>query len=158
MILIKAADALELAMNIETNGEAFYRAVAGKVTDAAARALFEDLAHQETLHFAIFERLSRTLSGSPLMSAEAWDEYQNYLQATVQSALFEGPDRALAAADQAADEAQAITMAIGFEKETLLFFYHLGDLVSDRDRKTIAKIIAEEKSHVRRLAAMPRQD
>ena len=45
-------------------------------------------------------------------------------------------------------------MAMGFEKETLLFFYNLRDLVSDRNQKTIDRIIAEEKSHLRRLAKM----
>lgn len=45
-------------------------------------------------------------------------------------------------------------MAMGFEKETLLFFYNLRDLVTDRDRETISRIIDEEKSHVRRLAGM----
>ena len=158
MVFVKAADALELAMNIETNGETFYRAVAGKTADPAVRALFEDLAVQETKHYAVFAKLSKGMIGSPLMTAEAWDEYQNYLQATVQSALFEGSDRALAAAEEAADEKEAIKMAIGFEKETLLFFYNLSDLVSDRDKKTIARIIAEEKSHVRRLAALLRAD
>jgi rubrerythrin len=72
----------------------------------------------------------------------------------VQSSLFEGPERALAAAEEAQDEKEAIQMAIGFEKETLLFFYNLRDLVTDRDQKTIDRIIAEEKSHVRRLAGM----
>jgi len=61
---------------------------------------------------------------------------------------------ALAAADQAQDEKEAIHMAMGFEKETLLFFYNLRDLVPDRQQKTIQRIIDEEKKHVRRLAAM----
>ena len=158
MVFVKANDALELAMNIETNGEAFYRAVSAKTADTAVRALFEDLAVQETKHYAVFEQLSKGMIGSPLMTAEAWDEYQNYLQATVQSALFESSDRALAAAEEAADESEAIQMAIGFEKETLLFFYNLNDLVSERDQKTVAKIIAEEKSHIRRLAGLLRAD
>lgn len=158
MAFVQAADALELAMEIETNGGAFYKAVAEKARTGEVQALFEDLADQETKHYAVFKKLSQTMAGSPLMTAAEWDDYQSYLQATVQSALFEGPDRALAAAEQAADEKDAIQMAIGFEKETLLFFYNLGDLVSDHDQKTIRRIIAEEKSHVQRLARMLRSD
>jgi rubrerythrin len=153
---IQAADALELAMNIETNGEAFYKAVARKAGNDDVRAMFEDLAVQETRHYAIFQKLSQATAGNPLMTAVQWDEYQDYLQATVRSSLFEGPDRALAAAEEVADEQEAIQMAIGFEKETLLFFYNLNDLVSDRDRKTVRRIIDEEKSHVQRLAKMLR--
>lgn len=158
MAFLQAADALELAMNIETNGEAFYKAVAAKSGDDNVKGLFEELAVQETRHYAVFKKLSQTLSGTELMTATAWDEYQQYLQATVQSSLFEGPDRALASAEEAADEQEAIRMAIGFEKETLLFFYNLSDLVSERNRKTVQQIINEEKSHVRRLAGLLRAD
>ena len=154
MVFFQAADALELAMGIETNGEAFYRAVSDKAQVAEIKALFEDLAEQEVKHYAVFKKLSQAFKGKLLMSAEAWDDYQAYLQATVQSALFEGPDRALVAADQAQDEKEAIQMAMGFEKETLLFFYNLRDLVSDRDQTTIDRIITEEKSHLQRLAKM----
>lgn len=156
MAFIQAEDALELAMNIETNGEAFYKAVAAKAGNSDVQAMFEDLAVQETRHYAVFHKLSEATAGNPLMTAAQWDEYQDYLQATVQSSLFEGPDRALAAAEKVADEQEAIQMAIGFEKETLLFFYNLSDLVSERDRKTVQRIIDEEKSHVQRLAKMLR--
>jgi rubrerythrin len=156
LAFVQAADALELAMNIETNGEAFYKAVASKADSSDVQAMFEDLAVQETRHYAVFKKLSQAMAGHALMTAVAWDEYQDYLQATVQSSLFEGPDRALAAAEQVTDEGEAIRMAIGFEKETLLFFYNLSDLVSEHDRKTVQRIIDEEKSHVQRLAKMLR--
>jgi rubrerythrin len=89
-----------------------------------------------------------------MMTTEEWDEYQAYLEATVQSALFEGPDRALVAAEEAKDEGEAVRMAMGFEKETMLFFYNLRDIVSDADQQIIDRIIAEEKAHLRRLAGM----
>ncbi|MFN2154159.1 MAG: ferritin family protein, partial [Anaerolineae bacterium] len=59
MAFIQAADALELAMNIETNGEAFYKAVANKAGNDDVRAMFEDLAVQETRHYAVFHKLSQ---------------------------------------------------------------------------------------------------
>ena len=62
--------------------------------------------------------------------------------------------KALAAADVVADEKEAIRMAMGFEKETILFFYTLRDLVTGGQQEMIGKIIAEEKLHLRRLAGM----
>ena len=90
----------------------------------------------------------------PLMSGEEWECYVGYLSATVQSSLFEGPDKALAAAEQVTDEKEAVRMGIGFEKETLLFFYDMRDIVYEADRVSIDKVVAEEKPHIRRLAAM----
>jgi len=45
-------------------------------------------------------------------------------------------------------------MAIRFEKETMLFFHDLYDVVPEADKETIGKVIDEEKRHVRRLARM----
>jgi rubrerythrin len=154
MAFLQAADAIEMAMGIEKNGEAFYRAVAQKAQTSQVRALFEDLAEQEVKHYAAFQKLTKEIGDALLMSSEDWEQYQGYLQATVQSALFQGPDRALAAAEEAADEKQALNMAIGFEKETILFFYNLRDVVTGGKQELIGRIIEQEKSHVRRLAGM----
>jgi len=43
---------------------------------------------------------------------------------------------------------------MGFEKDTLLFFYDLREMVSEAERGTISNIITEEKAHLRRLARM----
>jgi rubrerythrin len=77
-----------------------------------------------------------------------------YLQATIQSAFFQGSDKALSLADQVTDEKQALQMAMDFEKETMLFFYDLRDKISDKDRAVVERIIAEERMHVKRLAEM----
>jgi rubrerythrin len=43
-------------------------------------------------------------------------------------------------------------MALGFEKDTLLFFYDLREMVSEAEQKAVTGIIREEKTHLRRLA------
>ena len=154
MAFLQAADAVEMAMGIETSGEAFYRAVAKKAQTLEVRVLFEDLADQEVRHYAAFEKLGKELGDALLMGQEEWEQYQEYLQATVQSALFEGPEKALAAAETVTDEKEAVRMAMGFEKETILFFYNVRDVVTGGKQAIIDRIIAEEKSHVRRLAGM----
>jgi rubrerythrin len=60
----------------------------------------------------------------------------------------------LTLAKQAEDRETAVRAAMGFEKDTLLFFYDLRDMVSEKDRKTISAVIREEKKHLRRLAGM----
>jgi rubrerythrin len=98
--------------------------------------------------------MAQLVNDRPLMSDQDWDEYIRYLSTTVQSALFEGPDKALAVAEKVADEKEAVRMAMGFEKETLLFFYDLRDAVRGEHREFVDKIVAEEKTHLRRLADM----
>jgi rubrerythrin len=152
--LLKAADVLELAMGLEQSGEVFYRAVAEKTTMPQVKTLFSDLAEQEVLHYAAFAKLSKALRNRPLLLPDEWDQYQDYLQATVQSAFFEGPDKALAAAKRVQSEKEALGMAMGFEKETMLFFHDLRDMASVADQEVITRIIEEEKRHLRRLAGL----
>jgi rubrerythrin len=158
MALFQAADIVELAMQVEKSGEAFYRAVAAKVQSQKTRDLFEYLADQEVIHYKVFSRLSQTVQENPFMTDEEWELYMEYLNGTVQSAFFEGADKALALAETVTDERQAINMAIGFEKETLLFFYDLRDHIPDGDRPYVSKIVDEEKRHIRRLVGMLAED
>jgi rubrerythrin len=154
MGFLVASDIVDLAMQLEQNGERYYRAVAKKTNSPRTRALFEDLADQEVKHYKVFGKLAQSVQDRPLMSDQEWDEYMRYLSTTVQSAFFEGPDKALAIADKMANEKEAIRMAMGFEKETLLFFYDLRDVVRGEHREFVDKIVAEEKTHLRRLADM----
>lgn len=151
MALFTAAEALKMAMEIEKNGEVFYSAVAARATDASVKALFEDLAAQERGHYLAFQKMAETVSGAPQPLTE-YDEYQVYLRAALDSALFAGPDKALAMARQAQDRLTALRTAIGFEKDTLLFFYDLREMAGAVEHKTVSGIIQEEKQHLRRLA------
>jgi rubrerythrin len=141
-------------MELEKSGEAFYRAVAQKADSPEVRALFEDLADQEVIHYKVFSRLFQAIQSKPFMTDDEWDLYQDYLESTVQSAFFEGYDKALSVAEEVKGEQEALKMAIRFEKETMLFFHDLYDVVPEADKETIGKVIAEEKRHVRRLARM----
>jgi rubrerythrin len=116
--------------------------------------LFTDLAEQEVIHYRIFSKLFQAVKNKPIMTDDEWDMYQDYLEATVQSAFFEGVDKALSVAGEVTNEQEALRMAIRFEKETMLFFHDLYDVVPPDDKGTIEKVIAEEKRHVRRLAGM----
>ena len=58
----EAADILDLAMQVEQSGEAFYRAVAAKSGSPELKSLFTDLAEQEVIHYATFRVLERRTS------------------------------------------------------------------------------------------------
>jgi rubrerythrin len=154
MAVFTAGEALEMAMEIEKNGEVYYNAVAEKATDAEAKALFEDLAVQEQAHYKVFEKMLGGVKAAPPLPGEEYDQYQAYLQAALSHALFEGPDKAMALAKQATNQEEALIAALNFEKDTLLFFHDLREMVSEADKQAIAGIINEERKHVRRLAGL----
>ena len=57
-------------------------------------------------------------------------------------------------AKEAEDRETALRAALGFEKDTLLFFYDLREMVGEADQEAVSGIIREEKKHLRRLASM----
>ncbi|MEA3340560.1 MAG: ferritin family protein [Chloroflexota bacterium] len=154
MAVFTAAEALEMALEIEKNGEVFYNEAAAKSADPEVKALFEDLASQERGHYKIFQKMLGDVKPAPELPAAEYDQYQDYLQVALENALFAGPEKALSLARQAEDRETALRAAMGFEKDTLLFFYDLRDMVVEADRGAISNIIREEKKHLRRLARM----
>ncbi len=154
MAVFTAAEAINMALRIEENGEAFYKGLAAKFQDPAVKAVLEDLAVQERRHYHAFMKLSGYVMEPPTHSVQEWEEYTQYLQVAVDNALFAGPDKALALADSIADAKEALRMALGFEKDTLLFYYDLRELMREADRALVGEIIREEKAHVRRLAGL----
>ncbi len=154
MAVFNAAQALEMAQEIEKNGEVYYNAVAAKQTAADVKALFEDLAAQERIHYRVFTEMLGAVGPAPELPAAEYDQYDAYLKVALDNALFAGPDKALALASQAQDVETAVRGALGFEKDTLLFFYDLREMVGAKDREAVTRIINEEKTHVRRLARM----
>lgn len=154
MAVLTAAEALRWALEIEKNGEVFYNNVAAKSADPEVKALFEDLAAQERGHYQVFQKMLERVKPDPDLSTVEYDEYQTYLQVALDSALFAGPDKGLTLAKQAQDLETALRAAMSFEKDTLLFFYDLREMVSETQQGTISDIITEEKTHLRRLAKM----
>jgi rubrerythrin/rubredoxin len=152
MAMFTAHDALEMAMTIEKNGRAFYTAAAAKMAQPGLKRLFEELAIQEERHYAAYQSLAARPSSSVDTPIEEYDEYQVYLQGAMDSAMITEPDKALAIVERATDPQTILQAALGFEKDSLLFFYDLRDMVDEADRETVQAIIQEEKAHVRRLS------
>lgn len=154
MTTFSAAEALEAAMEIETNGEAFYNAIVEKNPESETAELFRDLAAQERRHYAVFRQMLGRVSSGPDIPDPEYAQYMMYMRVALDRALFSGEDKTLLLAKEANDVDSALRAALGFEKDTLLFFYDLREMVSERDRDSITRIIREEKTHVRRLAGM----
>jgi rubrerythrin len=156
MAFLTAAEALKWAMEIEENGEAFYNTVAARSADPQVKALFEDLAVQERGHYQVFQGMLEKVKPEPDLSSVGvqYDDYEYYLQAALANALFAGQDKGLTLAKKAQDRETALQAAMGFEKDTLLFFYDLREMVSEAERGAISDVILEEKAHLHRLAKM----
>lgn len=137
-------EGVEQAVQTEKLGYQFYRSMAGKFKENKDLVkLFELLADKEVLHEKRFSELKEAVKDTTIENSE---EVALYMKAIVQSEFFLGKNKSLPELDHVKTVADAVKFAIGFEKETLLYFYEIRNIVSDK--KTIDAIIDEERSHI----------
>ena len=153
MATLSAQTVLQWAMEIERNGEAFYRTVAASSQDREVRNLLQDLAHQEQRHYRTFERMLTRAPAAP--ESEASEEDRLYLETALAGALI-GPDKGMERARQAQTEEEAVRAAMAFEKDTLLFFYELAETVPESQVAAVRAVIDEERDHLRQLTRVLR--
>jgi rubrerythrin len=154
-----ADDVFGMAVRIEENGKAFYSGAAEKTKDPGAKKLFEDLAAMEEGHVASFKSLRSRLAGS-FPSDAIWDPEglaESYLQVTADTHVF-----TLEAADsrlkQIKTPVEVIDVALQFEKDSVLFFLGMKDVLPDSQGKgEIDVLIQAEKEHIQMLSRARRQ-
>jgi rubrerythrin len=151
--LLTGDEVIEIAVRLEENGEVFYNTAAENATTPGVKALFRDLAMQEQYHRRAFQQMGRDVVELAL-SPEQFDQFQAYTGALLQQSFFAQPESALNLASGAEDERAALKAALDFEKEAMLFFHELEDVVKGPGRETVARIVLEEKQHVQRLSGM----
>ena len=131
----------------------FYSAAAEKAPTADVKALFKDLAVQERYHRRAFQQMGRGVVELAL-SPEQWDQFQAYTGALLRQSFFDKAEGALSQAVEAIDEQDALQAALGFEKETLLFFHELRNVVRGPAQQAVDRIVEEERRHIQRLSGM----
>ncbi len=147
------AEVVEIAVQIESCGEAFYEEAQSQARSQKAKEIFSYLRDEERRHAKIFEEM---LSGIGDIEA-SWrhdEEYQGYMHALAENRVFPSPEAARDIVRNLTDDESAVRYALGFEKDTILFFHELRSLVREKDQSVIDELIAEERRHIRTLNGM----
>jgi rubrerythrin len=143
------SEVIEQAVQTEKLGYQFYTTMADRFkADEDLKKLFEKLAAKEQVHEKRFSEL-KEISGTP--EPEGWEEASQYLRAIVESEFFLGSHKSLPDLKNVNTVGAAVNFALGFEKETLLYFHTIRDAVKEKD--VVDEIINEEKSHIMWLNA-----
>jgi rubrerythrin len=150
-MMLSSEEVFSLAMEIEKSGHAYYSTIADSAEFANVSELFTFLAEQEIAHYRYFEKLKET-APELVVDAEEWEQTSEYIRATTESRFFIGKDRAIQLAKSATTAIEAVDYAIGFEKDTLLYFFELHNVSPPESKKSAMEIVEEEKRHVKMLS------
>ena len=159
-ISFNADEVFEMGMDIEQNGEAYYRKAAELTEDPEVKKIFDDLMTAEQQHYETFKKLRENLPAkdtTPLVSDPDDQEYL-YLDALVKSRLFNNVREAEEAVSKASGPIETLKGALIFEKDTILFFTEMkGRTREDLGKNEIDRLIAEEREHVIWISGMIRK-
>ena len=154
-----AGEVFKIALKIEDNGHLFYETAAAKPFPQEIVALFKDLSKEELAHKAIFTALMNKLPAQTTAST-VWDpdnELDKYLKMMADEHVFNKDAQAIVdSVNNISSPADAIRMAMGFERDTIVFFLELQSAAEkyDDSKNEIKKLVDEERKHLARLLGM----
>ena len=150
-----AAEVFDIAINIEENGKLFYDRSREIIKDQEVKKLFEELAQEEVKHKEKFQTLKSQLPASAASGAvfDPNHELDLYIKMMADQHVFvsgSALDEQLSHIKTAAD---ALKLAIQFEKDSVLFFLTMQDATcDDKGRDLIQLLVKEEQEHLKRLS------
>ena len=159
-----ADEVFKMAEQIERNGVRFYHEAAENISDASARPLFLDLAAMEAEHEKVFASMRADLPDEEREPTvfDPEGEAALYLRALADLQVFDKeaeedfiPSEDLPEKDRIR---KILRAAIGLEKESIVFYLGMKELVPAKSGKDkIDKIIREEMGHIRLLSGLQKK-
>ncbi|MBA7637933.1 hypothetical protein ES703_45582 [subsurface metagenome] len=155
-ISFSTIELINIAIGIERMGIAFYDVMTKSTENAVTRDVFQYLANMEREHIQIFQGMLAEADKYQIPETYT-EEYASYLQTLVDSAVFSDDMVTSEMATQADSDIKALELAIGAEKDSILFYYGMKEIMPQRAQPMVNNIITEEKSHLRQLSELKRK-
>ena len=149
-----ADEIFEMAIKIEENGAAFYKKAANLQKEEANKVFLNQLAKMEDNHKTSFERMRKELSEMEKSGTvfDPQDELGLYLAAMADAHGGEGDPKVADSLTENQPMRDILNIAIGLEKESILFYLGLKDLLPPKyGQDKVDDIIKEEKKHIAQL-------
>lgn len=150
-IFFNADEIFQIGLQIESNGKAFYAAVAQNSSDPMVKELFESLSKWESEHVQLFEGLRQGLPEAARRggSFDPGQELLQYIEATADSHVFLKNRDVNSLASRCRSALEALELAISFEKDSVVFYTTMKRVTPEEfGRKEIDRLIDEEIGHI----------
>lgn len=156
MVRFTLQDLFEIALNMEKNGELFYRRVAEKCSRGDLRKLLHTLADMEVAHRELFSRMQKSVPAhlhELVFEIKDPGEYL-YFQNLLQTKTMPMP-RIDSLIEANPPEEDLIRYALDREKDSVIFYHTMKEFISPSEgAQQIDGIIREEVKHVQILSSV----
>jgi rubrerythrin len=154
--IFRAAEILDMAIQIENQGIAFYDACMKMMDAAELKEVFAFLTEQEHAHLDVFNEMKKDLIDVSLPESFA-GEYESHVAAFVRDKVFSTPGAGAEKARSLSDARAILDWAVGFEQASIEFYKLIEDHVRASDKSDIEQIIREEQRHIELLRELKRK-
>ena len=156
-IAFSVSELIDIAIGIERRGITFDDVMAKSTDNEIAGRVFQGLADMEREHIQIFQDMLGEADKYKLLESSNEEEYAGYLQALVDSSVFTDEMVTSEVVTRADTDIEALELAIGAEKDSILFYYEMRDIMPQQTHSAINRIITEEKSHLGELSELKKK-
>ena len=153
--LLAVKEILEFAVYIEQRGYEFYVGAMKKFSEARITELFQYLADEEFKHEEFFKKLLEQSGG--VRGGSRDPEYQAYMHEFCKAHSLADREATTARLAQASSLEEVLEMAMGFEKDSIIFFSELKGIYTKGNYAAVDKIIHEEMGHLRKIFQIKRE-
>jgi len=147
---------IEMAIQIETTGAAFYKRLRELADSDEAKELFGHLEEEEYEHIKDFKAiLEKSLARPDKLGYSTNEEDLLYLRAFASRRIFASPEDAVSKAENLDNVIEAIDLALDFEIRSAGFYREMAGLIeSPDDRASVSELEKQEKKHAAYLYRM----
>jgi len=142
-----ADEVLEMAVELERRGIAFYENLSKKTSDQKSREIFIFLSEEEKKHLEYFQNTKDDLNTQIDFVPDTMDETVNYLGSLIENGVLgkvlQGID--LTQGDNSVEKALEVGMQV--EKESVRFYESMEVMIPENKKEWLKKVVQEEKKH-----------
>jgi rubrerythrin len=149
--LLSLHEILDMAHEVELNGEILYRRAADMVMNHRSRKMFVELADLEAEHAETFLKMRQELPGRSAIDPDA--QTRQHMRAFAAGHIFDRNADPVELLKQVHGIEGILKLAIQVEKDTVIFYIGFQDLLRSADSEDrLEKIIHEEMAHIYKLS------
>jgi rubrerythrin len=145
------SEVLQMAVELEKKGKAFYDGVVAAMKDARVKDIFQFLADEEVRHEKVFRNMLSDLE--PGSASGPYDDTEMilYFKSLIDRKIFPDADEGVSMKKELSDVSTALRIALSLEKDAVLFFHEMQSVTHEKDYPAVERIIDEERDHIRRI-------
>jgi rubrerythrin len=136
----EVVEAIKMAIQLEKDGQAFFKAAAAKTSNSLGKKMFEKLASDEINHLKTFQEMFDSLTGG-----KDWRHVVQGYSPAKHPPLFVTDDTPKSRAEKSEGEVEALRDAMEVERKAIDFFSEAAENAGDSMARQIFERIKEEE-------------